>query len=51
MEFLQRVGDRVHHLVIPPDADVHDLPEDVWDEVYVDFLVKLNVGDFDDMLE
>jgi hypothetical protein len=30
MEFLQRVG-RVYHLVIPPDADVHGLPYDVWD--------------------
>ena len=51
MEFLQRVGDRVHHPVIPPDADVHGLPWDVWDEVHFDVLVEWDVGDLDVMLE
>jgi hypothetical protein len=51
MEFLQRVGDRVHHLVIPPDADVHDLPQRVWDEMHFYLLVEGDVGDFDVMLE
>ena len=37
----------MHHLVISPDADVHYLPQRVWDEVHFDVLVKLNVGDFD----
>ena len=43
-EALQGVADGVHHSVVPPDADVHDLPYRVRDEVDIDVFIKGHIG-------
>jgi hypothetical protein len=39
------------HLVIPPDADLHDLLGYVWNQVDIDVFVQLHIGDLDDVIE
>jgi hypothetical protein len=41
----------VHHVVVPPDTYLHDLPGGVWNQVNVDFFVEFYVGDFDGVVE
>ena len=50
-ESLQRVADGLHHSIVPPDADVHDVPRYVGDEVDFDILVEWDIRDFDLVVE
>ena len=50
-ESLQGVADRVHHSVVPPDTDVHDVHRYVGDEVDFDILAEWDIRYFDLMVE
>ena len=50
-ESLQRVADRLHHFVVPPDTDIHDVPRYVGNEVDFDILAEWDVRDFDLVVE
>ena len=50
-ESLQGQRHRVHHFVVPPDTDLHDLLRWVWNQVDFNFFVELDVGDFDGVVE
>ena len=41
----------MHHLVIPPATDLHDLLGCVWNQVDFNFFAKLHIGDFDGVIE
>ena len=41
----------MHHLVIPPDTDLHDLLGCFWNQVDFDFFVKLHIGNLDGVVE
>jgi len=41
----------VYHLVIPPDADLHDLLGCVWNQVDFDFFVELHIRNLDGVVE
>lgn len=50
-ETLQRVADRVHHSIVPPDTDVHDAPCYIGDQVDFDILAEWNIWDLDLVVE
>ncbi len=41
----------MHHLIIPPDADTHDILGGIWDEVDIDVFSKGHMGNFNSMFE
>ncbi len=41
----------MHHLVMPPEADLHELLGGVWDEMDIDLFVKRHIGHLDLMFE
>lgn len=50
-ETVQGQGQTVDHVVVPPDAYAHDVLCRVWNHVDIDVRVKLDVGDFDGVVE
>jgi len=50
-EPLQREGHRLHHLVLPPDANAHASLLRVGDEMYLDVFVEGHVRYPDIMIE
>ena len=47
----QRQRDGMHHLVVPPDADVHELLGFIRHKMDIDVFSQWHVRDLDDMLE
>ena len=41
----------MHHIVMPPDADMHQLSELIWDKMDIDIFPQRHVGDFNFVLE
>jgi len=41
----------MHHLLAPPDTDVHDLLSRVGSQVYFDLFAEWNIRHFDLMIE
>ena len=50
-EFPEGEGHRVCHVVVPPDADIHLLSGNIWDQVDIDAFMKGNIGYFNGMVE
>jgi hypothetical protein len=50
-KFAQREGHRVHHLALPPNADLHNLLGRIRHEMDLDFLVEVHLRNFDGVIE
>ena len=50
-EFVEWIADGMDHVVVPPDAHVHDVLAGIWDKVDLDFFSKWHPRHLDGMIE
>jgi hypothetical protein len=47
----QRQRDGMHHLVVPPNADVHELFGIIWSEMKFNIFAQRDIRDLDGVIE